>query len=66
MRTYETPGGKVIQVKTDPKSGFRKVEFATGGELPEELTGIFNTDASVNSAILRYLDKQNKKASKEK
>lgn len=58
---FETPNGKKIQLKRCPKSSQYKVEFATGGELPEELSGSFSTEALGNMAILMYLDRVSKK-----
>lgn len=56
MKTYETPAGKVIQMKIDQKTSHIRVEFATGGELPESLSGLFTTEREASLAIIRYLD----------
>jgi hypothetical protein len=63
MKTYETPGGKTIQLKYKEGSALIKVEFATGGELPADLSGLFTDEAAANTAVLKYLDRTSKKKS---
>lgn len=64
MRTFETPGGKTIQIKRSPKTAQFFVEFATGGELPEELTSTFSTEHNAVMAVKIYLAKADKKKPK--
>ncbi|MFA5142503.1 MAG: hypothetical protein WC471_06060 [Candidatus Woesearchaeota archaeon] len=69
MKTYETVAGKVIQLKICPKTAHIKAEFASGGELPECLTGLFTTEREAEIAILKYIDikdtQEKKKSTKE-
>ena len=69
MITFETPNGKKIQTKKDQKTAQIRVEFASGGELPESLTGVFTTEREATFAILRYLsslgDKKERKSNQE-
>ena len=56
MKTFETPGGKVIQLQIKENSSLIKVSVTTGGELPEELSGLFTSEKEAEKAILQYLD----------
>lgn len=64
MQTFTTMGGKVIQIKRSPKTAQFFVEFATGGELPEELTSSFSTESLAAMAVKIYLAKADKKKPK--
>jgi hypothetical protein len=67
MKTFETPAGKKIQLKIQENSRLIKIEFATGGELPVELSGLFTTEREASFAVIRYLDSvKDKKLPKEK
>ena len=61
MKTFETPNGKKIQMKIHPNTVLIKLEFATGGELPQDLSGLFTTEREATIAINRYLSKQETK-----
>lgn len=61
MNTFETPNGKKIQMKIHPNTVLIKLEFATGGELPQDLSGLFTTEREATIAINRYLAKQETK-----
>ena len=62
MKTFQTPAGKTIQMKYKDGTSHIRVEFAQGGELPEEFTGVFTTEREAEFAIIRYLSKvENKK-----
>lgn len=66
MKTYETPGGKKIQMFICPKTAHIKVQFNPGGELPEELSGLFTTERQAEISIKSYLEKhKDKKTNKE-
>ena len=58
MKTYTTKGGKEINVVRDQGSPHLKIQFATGGDLPQELSGIFTSDSFAENAIKGYLGKQ--------
>ena len=58
MKTYTTKGGKEINVVRDQRSPHLKIQFATGGELPQELSGIFTSEPFAENAIKEYLGKQ--------
>lgn len=56
MKTYQTPAGKVIQLKRDVKTSLIRIEFASGGELPECLSSLSTTEREAEITILKYLD----------
>ena len=64
MKTYTTPNGKEIQIFRDKQSAQYKIQFGSGGELPEELTGIFTNQLFAETAINKYLEKQEIKKAK--
>ena len=64
MKQYFTPAGKEIKAKLCTKSPLFKIEFATGGELPEELTGRYTCEREVEHVIIMYLAKVNEKVNK--
>lgn len=64
MKTYTTPNGKEIQIFRDSVSAQYKIQFGSGGELPEELTGIFTNELFAETAINKYLEKQETKKAK--
>lgn len=55
MSTFTTPGGKEITTFLDPKTAQLRIKFVDGGELPQELTGIFTSRALADIAIRSYL-----------
>lgn len=55
MKTFETPAGKEIQIPRTPQGSY-KIQFATGGELPENLTGLFTSEKAAEVAVRVYLD----------
>lgn len=55
MSTFETPNGKVITTFTQPGTAHVKIKFTTGGELPEELSGLFTSVRVADRAIMSYL-----------
>ena len=61
MKTFTTPNGKEIQIQRDPKSAQYFIQFGSGGELPEELDGIFTNQLFAETAINKYLEKQETK-----
>lgn len=56
MKTYITPNGKEIQIVRDPKTAHIKIQFGSGGELPQELSGFYTSEAFASKAIVGYLE----------
>lgn len=65
MKTFTTPNGKEIQIYRDKVSAQYMIQFGSGGELPEELTGIFTNELFAETAINKYLEKQETKKAKQ-
>lgn len=63
MRTFETPAGKEIQIIRRPQGDF-KIQFGQGGELPQELVGVFTSERFAEQAVQVYLDTWNPKRKK--
>jgi hypothetical protein len=56
MKTYTTPNGKEIQIVRDPKTAHIKIQFGSGGELPQELSGFYTSESFASRAIVGYLE----------
>jgi len=54
MIEFETKKGKTVRLYPDG-NGWR-VMFTSGGELPEELSGIFTSQGIATKVIERYID----------
>jgi hypothetical protein len=56
MKTYTTPNGKEIQIVRDPKTAHIKIQFGSGGELPQELSGFYTSESFASRTIVGYLE----------
>lgn len=56
-----TEGGKKIQLVVDSKSALYRFQFVPGGELPQELSGLFTQEKYAIMALNRYLSKNKDK-----
>lgn len=59
-----TPNGKVLQLKVNNNNGFIKIQYADGGELPKELSGIWNNFDQAFARCKSYLEKKYAEAEK--
>jgi hypothetical protein len=59
MKHYETPRGKDITVF--PIGNAWKVQFDQGGELPNDLSGLFTSEGIAAQAVEMYLERITKK-----
>jgi hypothetical protein len=57
MKTYQTSGGKQITLFICPKTAHIKAQFVPGGELPQELAGLWTSEREADISIIKYLDK---------
>ncbi len=57
MSTFQTAGGKTVATFREPKNCHIKIKFVPGGELPEELSGLFTTEKLADQAIKHYIEK---------
>jgi hypothetical protein len=65
IRTYETEGGKELQLFVCPTTAHLKFQFGSGGELPEQLGGHFTSERVADVTARSYLlTAQQKKQSK--
>ena len=55
MKTYTTQNGKEINIVRDQGSPHLKIQFASGGELPQELSGIFTSEPFAENAIKEHI-----------
>lgn len=62
MKTFETHKGKTIEMYY--KGQNIGLKFKEGGELPEQLAGIFTNERQAENAILMYLDEHTPKHKK--
>lgn len=66
MTNFVTPNGKEIVVVNQPGTGHYKIQFTSGGELPESLSGLYTTVSTANLDIIKYIEIQKSKAKKTK
>ena len=64
MKSFETPNGKVIQLVICPRTAHIKIQFASGGELPAELAGLYTSEKFATKDVLGYLEKLSKQPQK--
>jgi len=57
MIEAKTHGGKTIQLIPDRRHTAYKFQFVPGGELPEDLSGIFMDERAAKVALARYLER---------
>lgn len=60
MKKFVTEKGK--EITTYPEGRNYRIKFTSGGELPEQLSGIFTDQRKVEEAINIYLGKKSKDA----
>tara|TARA_R100001594_G_scaffold55044_1_gene88653 strand:+ start:1321 stop:1554 length:234 start_codon:yes stop_codon:yes gene_type:complete len=60
MNKHTTKGGKEIELVRDPRSNLWKVQFTSGGQIPEALAGVYTNETFGNTAIASYLAEQEK------
>lgn len=69
MSKFTTPNGKDVETFIDPKTAHVRIKFNQGGELPEELSGLFTSERVANQAIAAYIsvitDKPKRASTKE-
>lgn len=65
MKSFITHGGKEIQLFICPKTAHIRIKFIPGGELPEELTGLYTSEHFAELDINRYLDKTKNRKKKD-
>ena len=61
----QTANGKEVQPFRDVKGTWR-IQFKTGGELPQELSGTYTTDKQAIKDILVYIEKTKERKPKTK
>jgi len=68
IKTYETEGGKELQLFICPTTAHLKFQFGSGGELPNSLDGHFTSERIADVAARSYLltAQQKKQAKKVK
>ena len=64
MKSFETILGKKIELFIDSKTALIRLKFNPGGELPEELTGLYKSERDAEKDILFYLDRVKEKKTK--
>lgn len=63
MKTFTTPNGKEVQIIKNSR-GDTVIQFATGGELPAYLTGIFTSEREAEKAVLYFLSQKEEQKAK--
>jgi len=58
---FETPNGKEIEIYRCPTSAQFRVKFTSGGELPEQLSGLYTDSLIAQTDVLRYIEEKETK-----
>ena len=70
IRSYKTKGTKELETFIHPGTAHYKLQWSGGGELPQELSGMYTSLNLVDTAVLTYLanykDKKEEITAKEK
>jgi len=62
-----TVNGKEIAIVNAQGTGHCKIQFTTGGELPESLSGLYTSIKEAEKAVICYIERsKNKSTAKEK
>lgn len=57
MQSFETGTGKTVQLIIDQKTAHIRLQFKEGGQLPDELVGLYTSERDATKDVLLYLDK---------
>lgn len=60
MKSFETEAGKKIEMYIDPKTAHIKLKFVPGGQMPEELLGVYTSERAAEKDVLKYLESKTK------
>lgn len=63
---FVTANDKELEIYTDPQTAHVKVKFKEGGQLPEELSGLFTSKAVAEVAVTSYLLRTHEEKAKKK
>ena len=56
MSNLVTANGKEIAIVNAPGTGHYKIQFTTGGELPQVLTGLYTSAFEADKAARNYVE----------
>jgi hypothetical protein len=65
MQKLETANGKEVKVVPTGRGAY-KIQFTTGGELPEALSGEYTSSSTAYIAAVTYVEKTKEKVKKTK
>ena len=57
FKSFETEAGKRIEMFIEPRTAQIRLKFVPGGQMPEELTGIYTSEGAAEKDIIKYLEK---------
>ena len=55
IRSYKTKGAKELEARIHPGTAHYVLQWSGGGELPQELSGMYTSLNLVDTAVLSYL-----------
>jgi hypothetical protein len=64
MSNFVTPNGKEISIVNQKGTGHYKIQFNSGGELPENLSGLYTSVSTATIAVVQYISTLEAKAKK--
>jgi len=57
MTDLVTANGKELKIVIDPKTAHYKIQFASGGELPQALSGLYTSSGMALKDAIGYVEK---------
>ena len=64
VRSYKGKGTKELQTFIQPGTAHYILKYEGGGELPEELSGVYTSISLVDEAVLRYISNSKEETKK--
>lgn len=61
LKSYQTNGGKELQLFVCPTTAHLKFQFGSGGEIPDSLSGYYTSEYVADQAAQTYLNNKQSK-----
>lgn len=66
IRSYMTKGLKELQTYIKPGTSHYLIQWSDGGQLPQELSGMYTSVSNVDTAVFNYINTQKEKIKEKK
>ena len=66
VRSYKTKGVKELQTFIKPGTSHYLIQWSDGGQLPQELSGMYTSVSNVDTAVFNYINTQKEEIKEKK